>query len=332
MTPRLSILDLAPIAPGETVAESFANSVALAQAAEATGYERVWYAEHHNMPTIASSATSVLIGHVAGKTSTIRLGSGGIMLPNHAPLSIAEQFGTLASLYPGRIDLGLGRAPGSDQATMRAMRRDPMSAESFPQDVLELQAYLSGESRIAGVSATPGAGTNVPLYVLGSSLFGAQLAAAYGLPYANASHFAPDSLHEAVAFYRREFTPSAQLAEPYVIAGVNVVAAESHDEAQAQFDSTRRTRVRGMISRGAASPEYTDEQIDIFLTTPNGRQIANMMKYAAVGTPTEVGDYLRNFAEEAQSDELIIAHQSPQIADRLASVELTAGAMQAVSV
>lgn len=332
MTVALSILDLAPIAPGETVAQSFANSVALAQAAEANGYERIWYAEHHNMATIASSATSVLIGHVAEKTSTIRLGSGGVMLPNHAPLTIAEQFGTLASLYPGRIDLGLGRAPGSDQVTMHAMRRDAMSAESFPQDVLELQAYLGEESRVAGVQATPGRGTYVPLYILGSSMFGAHLAAAYGLPYAFASHFAPDSLHQAVEFYRREFTPSEQLEAPHVIAGVNVVAASTHEEAEEQFDSTRRTRVRGMISRTPGSPEYTDQQIDIFLTTPNGRQIANMMRYAAIGTPDEVADYLARFAEEAQADELIIAHQSPQVADRLRSVELTASALRSVAV
>jgi luciferase family oxidoreductase group 1 len=327
----LSILDLAPIAPGETVAQSFDNSVALARAGEANGYRRVWYAEHHNMPTIASSATSVLIGYVAGKTSTIRLGAGGIMLPNHAPLTIAEQFGTLASLYPGRIDLGLGRAPGSDQVTMHAMRRDAMSAESFPQDVLELQAYLGDDSRVAGVNATPGRGTQVPLYILGSSMFGAQLAAAYGLPYAFASHFSPDLLHQAVDFYRANFTPSKQLEEPHVIAGVNVVAAESNDDAQAQFDTMRRTRVRGMISRTPGSPEYTDEQIDIFLTTANGRQIANMMKYAAVGTPTEVADYLGEFAASAQADELIVAHQSPLIADRLRSVELTARAFSPVA-
>ena len=328
----LSILDLAPIAPGEDAAQSFRNSVLLAQTAEKHGYTRVWYAEHHNMASIASSATSILIGHVAGQTSTIRLGSGGIMLPNHAPLTIAEQFGTLATLYPGRIDLGLGRAPGSDQATMRAMRRDPMSAEGFPEDVLELQAYLAGESRIPDVQATPGAGTNVPLYILGSSMFGAQLAAAYGLPYAFASHFSPDLLHDAVTFYRREFTPSAQLDAPYVIAGVNVVAADDAADAQAQFDDTRRTRVRGMISRGPATPEYTDAQIDIFLTTPNGRQIANMMKYSAVGTPTDVRGYLEDFAAEAQADELIVAHQSPQIAERLRSVELLADAMQGASV
>ena len=208
MTIPLSILDLAPIAPGQTARESFEASVAIAQAAEKNGYRRVWYAEHHNMPTIASSATSVLIGYVAAHTSTIRLGAGGIMLPNHAPLTIAEQFGTLATLYPDRIDLGLGRAPGSDQNTMRAMRRDPRSSDQFPQDVLELQGYLRGESVIPGVQAVPGAGTDVPLYILGSSLFGAQLAAALGLPYAFASHFAPDALHEAVSIYRSDFQPS----------------------------------------------------------------------------------------------------------------------------
>ena len=329
---RLSILDLAPIAPGETAAQSFENSVALARTAEQCGYERVWYAEHHNMASIASSATSVLIGHVAGQTSTIRLGAGGIMLPNHAPLTIAEQFGTLATLYPGRIDLGLGRAPGSDQATMRAMRRNPTSADSFPQDVLELQGYLRGESRVPGVQATPGAGTDVPLYILGSSLFGAQLAAAYGLPYAFASHFAPDLLHQAAATYRRDFRPSAQLAAPYLIAGVNVVAAGSSDGAQQQFDTTRRSFVRRLVLRSSGAEDYTDAQIDHFLTTPNGRQLASMMTYAAVGTPDEVRSYLASFAAEVEADELILAHQSPQIADRLESVTLTAAAVLGATV
>jgi luciferase family oxidoreductase group 1 len=331
--PRLSILDLAPVAPGDSIAQTFENSVALAQAAERHGYERVWYAEHHNMARIASSATSLLIGHVAGNTSTIRLGAGGIMLPNHSPLVIAEQFGTLASLYPGRIDLGLGRAPGSDQATMRAMRRDPQAADTFPQDVLELQGYLAGESRIPGVEATPGAGTNVPLYILGSSMFGARLAAAYGLPYAFASHFSPGMLHQAVAAYRAEFTPSAQLAAPYVIAGVNVVAAASTEAAREQFDTTRRGFVRGLISRSPGSGvEYSDADIDAFLTTPNGLQLASMLTYAAVGTPDEVRSYLTSFAEEAQADELIVAHQSPRIADRLESVALTAGAVLGATV
>src|SRR4051812_48592054 len=235
MSIPLSILDLAPVRQGETPRDSFAASVALAGLAEDAGYRRVWYAEHHNMPTIASSATSVLIAHVGAQTSTIRLGAGGVMLPNHSPLTIAEQFGTLDAMYPGRIDLGLGRAPGSDQNTMYALRRDPMSADSFPQDVLELQAYLAGQTRVAGVDAIPGKGSNVPLYILGSSMFGATLAAALGLPYAFASHFAPAMLEPAVAAYRREFKPSEQLDAPYVIAGVNVIAADTSAEAQEQL-------------------------------------------------------------------------------------------------
>src|SRR3981081_1794509 len=238
----LSILDLAPIRPGQSPTASFSASVALAQHAEEWGYRRVWYAEHHNIPTIASSATSVLIAHVAALTRTIRVGAGGIMLPNHAPLTIAEQFGTLESLHPGRIDLGLGRAPGSDQNTMRGLRRGAASAEHFPEDVCELQGYLTGETRIPGVDATPGKGTNVPLYILGSSIFGATLAASLGLPYAFASHFAPDLLQQAVAAYRRDFRPSAQLDRPYVIAGVNVVAADTNAEAQEQFLAAKRSR------------------------------------------------------------------------------------------
>lgn len=323
----LSILDLAAIAPGQTARESIAASVAVAQLAETHGYRRVWYAEHHNMPTIASSATSVLIGHVADHTSTIRLGAGGVMLPNHSPLTIAEQFGTLETMHPGRIDLGLGRAPGSDQNTMRALRRDNTSSDSFPQDVQELQGYLRGESLIPGVQAVPGAGTNVPLYILGSSLFGAQLAAALGLPYAFASHFAPDALHQAVAIYRRDFQPSEQLAEPYVIAGLNVIAADDPEHARRQFEQMRRQRVRMMIARGPATPDYSDAEIDAFLTTPNGQGIANMMKYFAVGTSTDVRTYLDDFAAEAHADELIVAHSSPEVTDRLRSVELTAEAM-----
>src|ERR1700759_4349569 len=223
----MSILDLAPITHGQTATDSFAHSVALAQRAEALGYHRVWYAEHHNMGSIASSATSVLISHIGAQTRTIRLGSGGVMLPNHAPLVIAEQFGTLAALYPGRIDLGLGRAPGSDQNTMYALRRNPSSADTFPQDVLELQGYLTGNTRVPGVDAIPGKGSNVPLYILGSSLFGAKLAAALGLPYAFASHFAPAALDAAIATYRAEFRASEQLEAPYVIAGVNIIAADT---------------------------------------------------------------------------------------------------------
>src|SRR6202050_78834 len=236
----LSILDLAPIRRGQTAGESFAASVALAQRAEQLGYERVWYAEHHNMASIASSATSVLIAYVGAHTQTIRLGAGGVMLPNPAPLLIAEQFGTLAAMYPGRIDLGLGRAPGSDQNTMYALRRDPRSADTFPQDVMELQGYLTGNSRVPGVDAVPGKGSDVPLYILGSSLFGASLAAALGLPYAFASHFAPAALDPAIAAYRREFRPSEQLERPYVIAGVNVIAADAASAAREQLLGIRR--------------------------------------------------------------------------------------------
>ena len=333
MTIPISILDLAPIASGQTVRQSFGNSVRLAQTAEANGYTRVWYAEHHNMATIASSATSVLIGHVADHTSTIRLGSGGVMLPNHSPLAIAEQFGTLAELHPGRIDLGLGRAPGSDQNTARAMRRDPRSSEQFPEDVLELQAFLRGESIVPGVQAVPGGGTDVPLYILGSSLFGAQLAASLGLPFAFASHFAPDLLHEAMALYHNEFRPSRQRAKPYAIAAVNVIASDDEADARLQFATTRRSRVRSLISRGpsvidAVPVHYTDDQIDAFLTTSEGRNIANMMRYSAVGTASEVGSFLEDFATSVQADELIIAHQSGNFDDRLRSVELTAQAMK----
>jgi luciferase family oxidoreductase group 1 len=304
----LSILDLAIIGKGQTAADAFANSVALAQRAEARGYRRVWYAEHHNMASIASSATSVLIAHVAAHTNTIRLGAGGVMLPNHSPLTIAEQFGTLATLHPGRIDLGLGRAPGSDQNTLRAMRRDAHSSDRCPEDVLELQGYLAGASRIPGVTAVPGAGTNVPLYILGSSLFGAQLAAAFGLPFAFASHFAPGALFDAISLYRREFRPSAQLAEPYAIAGVNVIAADTEDEAQQQWETVR------------------------ILDSPQGRQIAQMMHYSAIGTPEVVQEYLDEFASLTGADELITAHSSPTIDQRLRSVDLLADVNDRVSI
>ncbi|MEO8604990.1 MAG: LLM class flavin-dependent oxidoreductase [bacterium] len=320
----LSILDLAFVGPGQTACDSFIGSVALAQLAESVGYKRVWYAEHHNIPTIASSATSVLIAHVAANTARIRLGAGGIMLPNHAPLTIAEQFGTLECLHPRRIDLGLGRAPGSDQNTMRAMRRNPNAADTFPADVLELQGYLVGPSRIPGVEATPGKGTNVPLYILGSSLFGAQLAAALGLPYAFASHFAPSSLEEAVDIYRSEFRPSAQLERPYVIAGVNVVAADTAGEAAAQFLAVRRWRVNALLGRGR---RFTDAEADQILESPEGRHIKQMGKYAAVGTAVEVRDYLDNFTQHASADELITVHPSPTVDGRLRSVELTAVAI-----
>jgi luciferase family oxidoreductase group 1 len=329
MHTRLSILDLAPIARGQTASDSFAASVALAQRAEELGYHRVWYAEHHNMPSIASSATSVLIAHIGAQTSSIRLGSGGIMLPNHSPLVIAEQFGTLAAMYPGRIDLGLGRAPGSDQNTTYALRRDPRSAEAFPRDVRELQAYLAGDTRVPGVNAIPGKGSKVPLYILGSSLFGAQLAGAYGLPYAFASHFAPDDLDAAIAAYRSEFKPSEQLAEPYVIAGVNVTAADTTEAAQSQFQAVRRARAASLFARraGLSPAEITDEQADELLASGAMLHVDHMLTYSAVGTPREVSDYLDGFLNKTGADELMVVHQTPRIDDRLRSVTLLAEAM-----
>ncbi|MBO0896240.1 LLM class flavin-dependent oxidoreductase [Arthrobacter sunyaminii] len=327
MTVPLSILDLAIIDEGETARDSFASSLALAQHAEKLGYTRIWYAEHHNMPTIASSATSVLVGYIAAHTENIRLGAGGVMLPNHAPLTIAEQFGTLETLFPGRIDLGLGRAPGSDQKTMRALRRDPMSSDSFPQDVQELQGYLTGNTLIPGIDATPGKGTNVPLYILGSSLFGAKLAAALGLPYSFASHFAPQALQDAVAIYRRDFRPSEQLAEPYVIAGVNVIAADTSEEAQQMFTDGQRRRVTQLFGRDRT---FTSEEAVMILESPGGQQVKQMGRYSAVGTPAEVRDYLDWFSTHADADELIVATQTPTLESRLHSFELLASVTELV--
>lgn len=321
MVAPLSILDLALVGKSETAAEALAASVDMAQRAEACGYTRVWYAEHHNIRAIASSATSVLIAHVAAHTSTIRLGAGGVMLPNHAPLIIAEQYGTLATLHPGRIDLGLGRAPGTDQNTLRALRRDAHAADTFPDDVLELQGYLTGESRIPGVHASPGQGTNVPLYILGSSLFGAQLAAAYGLPYAFASHFAPAALQAAVTTYRHHFRPSKQLDQPYVIAGVNVLCADTSSDAQDQLLAVRRSRVGLIVGRGR---DYSDAEADALLASPAGQAIEDMMTHTAVGIPSTVAAYLDDFAGHADADELMVVHSGPTIASRLRSLELLA--------
>jgi luciferase family oxidoreductase group 1 len=321
----VSILDLAFIPAGGSAREAYAGSVALAQKAESLGYVRIWYAEHHNIPTIASSATSVLIAHVAAHTERIRLGAGGIMLPNHAPLVIAEQFGTLATLHPGRIDLGLGRAPGTDPVTLRALRVSPMEADSFPSDVLELQGYLGDETRVAGVEATPGKGTHVPLYILGSSLFGAQLAARLGLPYAFASHFAPDALEEAVHLYRRDFRPSAQIEAPYVIAGLNVLAADTRAEAEAQLVAVQRSRIRALVGRGQ---NWTDEEADAVLETPAGHHVRNMTRYRAMGVASEVAAYVEHFAELARADEIMTVHPAPTVQGRLRSIELLAGAAQ----
>ncbi len=323
MGTALSILDLAPIGRDGNAAQSLAETVPLAQMAEESGYRRVWYAEHHNMARIASSATSVIIAHVACHTERIRLGAGGVMLPNHSPLTIAEQFGTLECLHPGRIDLGLGRAPGADRNTMRALRRETGSADRFPDDVLELQGYLKGETRIPGVDAIPGKGTDVPIYILGSSLYGAQLAALLGLPYAFASHFAPAALEEAVALYRREFRPSIDLDAPYVIAGINAAVAETRTEAEQQLRRALRSRVASLLAQGR---RLSDEEADSLLDTPAGRHVAEMLTFTAVGTPEEARQYVEAFAASADADELMVVLQSSDIETRLRSGRLLAEA------
>ena len=306
--PKLSILDFATIFNGETPKDSFARSVELAQHAEKLGYERIWYAEHHNAKSIASAAPAVLISHVGAHTETIRLGAGGVMLPNHSPLAVAEQFGTLAELYPGRIDLGLGRAPGTDLKTLNALRRSPNDAERFPQDVQELQGYLSDETLVPGIEATPGKGTHVPLYILGSSLFGASLAAALGLPYAFASHFAPTHLEEAIKLYRDRFEPSEHLDKPYVIAAVNVLAADTQEDAAAQLEITKRNRVKNFIGRGR---DYSDSEITFLMNSAQGQQVLSMLKYTAVGTAEDVKKYLLDFAGLVDADELMLSPLSP---------------------
>ena len=321
MTYPVSILDLATVGEHETVRDSLEATVVLAKAAEQAGYHRVWYAEHHNMGSIASSATSVLIAHVAANTGRIRLGAGGIMLPNHSPLVIAEQFGTLAELHPGRIDLGLGRAPGSDQITQRALRRDPMAADQFPDDVIELQGYLGPTTRVPGVEATPGRGTEVPLYILGSSLFGASLAGALGLPYAFASHFAPDALEQAIPLYRERFRPSEQLDQPYVIAGVNVVVADTTAEAHAHLLYAQRRRAARFLLPGQV---VTDDQADALLESRAGQRVLQMMTYTAAGDPAAVKRYLDSFVKHADADELIVTLTSPGIENRVHAANLLA--------
>lgn len=321
---RLSILDLALVRRGQPVREALLETVALAQRAEALGrFERIWYAEHHNMSAIASAATSVLIAHIAAATSTIRVGAGGIMLPNHSPLVIAEQFGTLAELHPGRIDLGLGRAPGTDQRTLLALRRDPRASEYFPQDILELQGYLGDESRIEGIAATPGRGTHVPLYILGSSLYGAQLAAALGLPYAFASHFAPDALEQAVEAYRAGFRRSEQLDQPYVIAACNVVAVDDPAEAGSMYENVLRSRARRMV---AAPGPLSESDVDALMAGPAGAQARHMLHYSAVGDGPAVAAYLSSFAERVHADEVMVTNQALGLDARLRALEILATA------
>jgi len=318
-----SVLDLAPITEGGSAAQSFKHTLDLARHAERWGYRRFWLAEHHGMPGIASAATAVLIGFVAGGTSTIRVGAGGIMLPNHSPLVIAEQFGTLESLYPGRIDLGLGRAPGSDQITARALRRNLASeADEFPQDVQELADYFSSTPR-QSVRAIPGTGLNVPLWILGSSLYGAQLAALLGLPYAFASHFAPAQLMEAIALYRARFRPSPQLSKPYVMLGFQVYAADTSTQARLLATSMQQAFVNlrsGRPSTLAPPVENYFERIG-----PGERALLDqVMACAAIGAPAEVRAALAAFIERTGADELIIASQIFDHAARLRSYEIVA--------
>lgn len=324
---RLSVLDLAPADPDTTYEEALADIVRLAQAAEKRGYERVWYAEHHNMPAIASSATSVLIAHVAAHTESIRLGAGGVMLPNHSPLVIAEQFGTLAALHPGRIDLGLGRAPGSDQKTFLALRRDPQASERFPSDVVELQAFLDGQKPIEGVGAAPFAATPPPLYILGSSLFGASLAAQLGLPYAFASHFAPDMLLQALALYRENFRPSEHLAEPYAIVGANVIGHADRGVAEEIAHSVLKRRVGQFVKRGnGEAREFTDDELELILDSPQGRQIAGMMRVRAVGNADDVRRTLSEIATQTRADELMLAFHGRTPDERLGGLDIAAEA------
>ena len=300
-----SVLDLAPVTEGSDTTQAFANTLDLARRAETLGYTRYWLAEHHNMPGIASAATAVLIGHVAGGTSTIRVGAGGIMLPNHAPLQVAEQFGTLASLYPGRIDLGLGRAPGTDHATARALRRYFDSAEQFPQDVAELLSYFEPATPSQPVRAVPGAGIEVPVWLLGSSLFSARLAAAMGLRFAFASHFAPDAMDEALALYRRDFRPSARLQTPYAMLGVNIVAAASDAEAKRLFTTQQQSFVNLRRGRPGLIPPPIDN-IENYWTPTEKFGVQQALACAVVGSAETVKDGIEAFVERHQPDELMI--------------------------
>jgi luciferase family oxidoreductase group 1 len=319
----LSILDLVPVTVGSAPREALHNSLDLARHAERFGYNRYWVAEHHNMTGIASAATSVVIGYLAGGTSTIRVGSGGVMLPNHSPMVIAEQFGTLESLYPGRIDLGLGRAPGTDQLTLRALRRDPMTAERFPQDVVELQELLSPAEPGQRVQAFPGAGTRVPIWILGSSLFGAQLAAILGLPYAFASHFAPDALLDALKIYRERFKPSDQLQHPYAMAGMHVVAAETDAEARYLFTSAQQSFTNLHRGRPGPLPPPIDD-IDSYWAPAEKLQASRFQRYAIVGSPTTVRSGLERFVDETQVDEVMVVTSVFDHAARVRSVGILA--------
>ena len=326
--PILSMLDLVAVREGGTVAEALQIAVRTAQCAEELGFARYWLAEHHNMPGIASSATAVLVGHIAGATQTIRVGSGGIMLPNHAPLVVAEAFGTLAELYPGRIDLGLGRAPGTDGHTMRALRRHSRmeSEEDFPRDVQELQRLLAPAQAGQPIVAVPGAGTNVPIWLLGSSLFSAQLAAYLGLPYAFASHFAPRMLHQALAIYRQTFKPSAALAKPYAIVGVPVIAAPTDAEAQFLASSTYQ-RVLGILTGNRTRLQPPVEGFMEQVSERERAAIADFLAVGIIGGPQTVRAGLQALAQATQADEFMLVSDVFDVDLRLRSLQLTAQAM-----
>lgn len=326
--PILSMLDLVAVREGGTVAEALQIAVRTAQCAEDLGFARYWLAEHHNMPGIASSATAVLVGHIAGATQTIRVGSGGIMLPNHAPLVVAEAFGTLAELYPGRIDLGLGRAPGTDGHTMRALRRHSRmeSEEDFPRDVQELQRLLAPAQAGQPIVAVPGAGTNVPIWLLGSSLFSAQLAAYLGLPYAFASHFAPRMLHQALAIYRQTFKPSAALAKPYAIVGVPVIAAPTDAEAQFLASSTYQ-RVLGILTGNRTRLQPPVEGFMEQVSERERAAIADFLAVGIIGGPQTVRAGLQALAQATQADEFMLVSDVFDVDLRLRSLQLTAQAM-----
>ncbi|HEU5131270.1 MAG TPA: LLM class flavin-dependent oxidoreductase, partial [Pyrinomonadaceae bacterium] len=301
----ISILDLVPVILGETPREALPKSLDLAQHAETLGFKRYWVAEHHNMTGIASAATSVVIGYLASGTSTIRVGSGGIMLPNHPPIVIAEQFGTLASLFPDRIDLGLGRAPGTDSRTLRALRRDPTREATFAQDVLELQQFLAPAKSGQAVRAVPGAGTEVPIWILGSSTFGAELAAELGLPYAFASHFAPDALLVALDIYRKQFKPSKQLDHPHAMVGVNVVAADTDEEARRLFTTIQQSFTN--LVRGAGGKlQPPIDNIDDYWSPAEKHHASRMLKYSIIGSAETVRRELEEFVGLAKPDELMI--------------------------
>jgi luciferase family oxidoreductase group 1 len=321
--PPLSVLDLAPIVEGATPADALRNTLDLAQHVERWGYTRFWLAEHHNAVGIASAATAVVIAHVAGGTETIRVGAGGIMLPNHSPLVVAEQFGTLEALHPGRIDLGLGRAPGTDRLTVLALRRASASEETFPQDVVELRQYLAEPQPGQLIEATPGAGARVPLWILGSSLFGAQLAALLGLPYAFASHFAPDALVPALQVYRDRFQPSEQLSEPYAMVGVNVVAADDDATARRLFTSTQQSFTGIFRGRRGRLPPPIDD-IEAYWAPEEKQRVSAMLQRSFVGSPETVRAGLGAFVEETQPDEIIVAAAIHEHAARLRSYELLA--------